>query len=114
MRSSFLMMASTSVHTRGYVVTMMEFVTSSGMKRVSLPAPASSRKPGPRAAPGPPGVVVRELGAMLVWLGNPGAPVVVGRPVVVEVVLVEGDPEPRPKMASSVAARSFDLVFSAK
>src|SRR5262245_62083102 len=112
MRSSFLMMPSTSVHTRGYVVTMMEFVTSSGMKRVSLPAPASSRKPGPRCAPVPPVVEVRGLGAMLDWLGSPGGPVVVGR-VVVEVV-VEDEPEPRPKIASSVAARSFDLVFSAK
>ena len=51
---------------------------------------------------------------MLDWLGKPGEPVV-GRVVGVVVVLVEEvDPEPRPKMASSVAARSFALVFSAK
>ena len=94
---------------------MIEFVTSSGMKRVSPTGPPSSRKLGPRPVlPVEPAAGVRDP-AMLDWLGKPGEPVVVGR-VVGVVVLVEEevDPDPRPKMASSVAARSFALVFSAK
>src|SRR5262245_29970500 len=111
MRSSFLMMSSISGQALGNVVTMIELVVSSGMNRVSLATP-SSRKPGPRPVPvvGP---VVRVVGATLVWVGSPGAPVVVGR-VVDGVVVLVVDPDPRPKMASSVAARSLALVFSAK
>ncbi len=93
---------------------MIEFVTSSGMKRVSPARAPSSRKLGPLGPPAPPRVGVRGA-AMDDWLGNPGAPVVVGRVVVGVVVLVlEVDPDPRPKMASSVAARSLAFVFSAK
>src|SRR5262245_16309253 len=106
-------MASTSDQTRGYVVTMMEFVTSSGMNRVSPTGAPSSRKLGPRGPPvvGPkPGP---RVGATLDWLGRPGAPGVVGRVGVVGVVVVPLVPD-RPKIASSVAARSFALVFSAK
>ena len=93
---------------------MIEFVTSSGMKRVSPTGPPSSRKLGPRPVPPVVPTGVREP-AMLDWVGKPGAPVVVGLVgvVVPGPVEEEVDPEPRPKMASSVPARSRDLVFSA-
>src|SRR5262245_52566700 len=58
-RSSFLMIASISDQARGYVVTMIEFVVSSGMNRVSPRTPSASRKLGARPGVVPKPPVVR-------------------------------------------------------
>src|SRR5262245_53766091 len=98
---------------------MIEFVTSSGMNRVSaLPAPATPSPRRPSSRPAPPGPV--GVGVLDGWNcdcdGKPGS-----RGVLVPPGPDKGcdgccgdDPEPRPKMASIVAARSRAFVFSQK